>query len=120
MTDAFSNHCQRKILCRGFGMRGVRSTDDKTRSIRKGDKPMRNTGAKGRGEAVKGIYGITAPSGGGKGRKGGSARAGAFFAPPSIKGSPGTSKDAVSRKNNDGDLWTRHSPYKRPRNHPLF
>lgn len=81
---------------------------------------MRKTGANRRGEAVKGAYGITAPSRGGKGRKGGSARAGAFFAPPSMKGLSGTSKGAVSRKNNDGDLWTRHSPYKRPRNHPLF
>ncbi len=79
-----------------------------------------------RNGAVKGVYGITAPGGagakGGKGGKGGagSSRAGALFAPPSMKKPPGVSKAATSRKNNDGNLSTRQSPYKRPRDYPPF
>lgn len=73
--------------------------------------------------SVKGVYGITAPGGAGaKGGKGGAglARAGAFFAPPSMKKPPRVSKAATSRKNNGGNLSTRQSPYKRPRDYPPF
>lgn len=57
---------------------------------------MSRGGRKGRpDESMKGSYGVTAPAGSGKGgkrRKGGSLRAGAFFAPPSMKAPAGTSK----------------------------
>ena len=60
----------------------------------------------------KGIFGITSP---GRGRRGSSTRAGEILAPPQMRGKPGISGGTSSRKNNDGDLFTRHNPYKRSR-----
>lgn len=89
-------------------------------------------GGKGHGtnKSMKGIFGITAPSSGrGKGGGGrdksnasttaGASRAGEILAPPSMRKKPG-SGSATSRKNNDGDIFTRQSPYSRPRNLPPF
>ena len=60
----------------------------------------------------KGSFGITSP-----GRSGHDsyARAGEILAPPQMRGKPGISGGTSSRKNNDGDHFTRQSPYKRPR-----
>ena len=60
----------------------------------------------------KGSFGITSP---GRGGRGSYARAGEILAPPQMRGKPGISGGTSSRKNNDGDLFTRQSPYKRPR-----
>jgi hypothetical protein len=60
----------------------------------------------------KGSFGITSP-----GRAGhtSSARAGEILAPPQIRGKPGISGGTSSRRNNDGDLFTRQNPYRRAR-----
>ena len=58
----------------------------------------------------KGSFGITSP---GRGGRGSSARAGEILAPPQMRGKPRISGGTSSRKNNDGDLFTRQNPYRR-------
>jgi hypothetical protein len=60
----------------------------------------------------KGIFGATSP---GRVGRGTSARAGEILAPPQMRGKPGISGGTSSRKNNDGDLFTRQNPYRRSR-----
>jgi hypothetical protein len=60
----------------------------------------------------KGIFGVTSP---GRGGRSSSARAGGILAPPQTRGKPGTPGGITSRKNDDGDLFTRQYPYKRSR-----
>jgi len=60
----------------------------------------------------KGIFGVTSP---GRGGRGSSARAGEILAPPQMRGKPGISGGTSSRRNNDGDLFTRQNPYRRAR-----
>ncbi len=60
----------------------------------------------------KGSFGITSP---GRGGRGSYARAGEILAPPQMRGKPGISGGTSSRKNNDGDLFTRQNPYRRSR-----
>lgn len=68
----------------------------------------------------KGAYGLTSPGRGKGGGKGGHhARAGEIFAPPTMKGPAGSPYGLVSKINNDGNLSTRQSPYKRPRTRSL-
>lgn len=87
---------------------------------------------------TRGLFGLTAPSSGGSGGRGkggggggskgskpnsattaAGSRGGEILAPPSMKKGPG-SGSATSKKNNDGDLFTRKDPYRRPRNFPPF
>ena len=60
----------------------------------------------------KGIFGVTSP---GRGGRSSSVRAGEILAPPQMRAKPGISGGTSSRKNNDGDLFTRQYPYKRSR-----
>jgi hypothetical protein len=60
----------------------------------------------------KGTFGITSPARRGRGSY---ARAREILAPPQMRGKPGISGGASSRKNNDGNLFTRQNPYRRPR-----
>jgi hypothetical protein len=60
----------------------------------------------------KGSFGITSP---GRAGRSSYARAGEILAPPQMRGKPGISGGASSRKNNDGDLFTRQNPYRRSR-----
>jgi hypothetical protein len=66
----------------------------------------------GKKRKPKGSFGITSLSRGGRGS---SAQAGEILAPPQMRGKPGISGGTSSRKNNDGDLFTRQNPYRRAR-----
>lgn len=72
---------------------------------------------------MKGTFGFTSMSGGGKGGRAGKdtsgGRAGEIFAPPTMKGPAGSPYGMVSKINNDGNLATRQSPNMRPKSKRL-